>query len=111
MPRTFNTVEYALQGSGDGSAIYGATLSTVPTTVRFSSIAAKQGGVAGTRTSRVVTQSVTLASGLVVPVVETHTSFLPSVAPASSATSGRAVLRALMGEATYDAGVANKSVE
>lgn len=111
MSRTFNTVAYALQGTGDGSALYGATISDVPTTVRFSSIAAKQGGVAGYRTSRVVTQQVTLASGVVVPVVETHTSFLPNGAPGTSAAASRAVLKALMAEESYDAGVANRAIE
>lgn len=111
MSRTFNTVAYALQGTGDGSALYGATISDIPTTVRFSSIAAKQGGVAGVRTSRVVTQQVAIASGAIVPVVETHTSFLPIGASGTNATASRAILKALMSEESYDAGIANKSIE
>lgn len=111
MSRVINTVAYSLQGTGDGSAVYGAIVSSVPTTVRFQSLAAKQGGVAGIRTSRVVTQTVTLTDGSKVPVVETHTSFLPLAASAADAIASRGILKALMEETSYDAGIANKSVE
>lgn len=111
MSRTINTVAYSLQGTADGSAIYGAAISNVPTTARFQSLAAKQGGVAGIRTSRVITQMVTLLDGSKVPVVETHTSFLPLAASSSDALASRGILKALMGETSYDAGIANRSVE
>jgi len=111
MSRTINSVAYSLQGTGEGNAIYGAALSGIPTTVRFQSLAAKQGGVSGIRTSRVVTQKVNVDGIGPVPVVETHTSFVPLVAASTDALTARGVLKALMGEATYDAGIGNQSVE
>lgn len=111
MSRTINTVAYSLQGTQANSASYGAVVSSVPTTVRFQTLAARQSGFEGTRTSRAVTQKVALADGSRVDVVETHTSFVPNNVSSADALTARSILKALMAEAGYDAGVADKSIE
>lgn len=111
MSRTIDSVAYALQGTTDNSATYGATLGAIPTTVRFQSLPTRQGGLEGVRTTRVVSQKVTLADGQVVTVSESHTSFVPNVAAKTNAAGSRAVLRALMSEEGYDAAVAAQAVE
>lgn len=111
MSRTINTVAYSLQGTTANSAIYGAVVSTIPTTARFQTLATRQAGNDGVRTSRVVTQKVAVEGGGFVDVVETHTSFVPNSVSQASALPARGILKALMAETSYDAGIAAASIE
>lgn len=111
MSRTINSVSYALQGVGESSAVYGAIIASVPTTVKFHSLPARQGGLDGVRTTRTVNQKVKLADGTIAVVAESHTSFVPNVAQKTDAAASRAVLKALMAEEGYDAALAAESVE
>lgn len=111
MSRTINTVAYSLQGTTANSAVYGAVVSSVPTTARFQTLTTRQAGNDGVRTSRVITQKVATAGGELVDVVETHTSFVPSSVAQSAALPARGILKALMDETSYDAGIAAASIE
>lgn len=111
MSRTINSVSYALQGVGENSAVYGAVIASIPTTVKFQSLPTRQGGLDGVRTTRTVNQKVTLADGTIAVVSESHSSFVPKIAQKADAASSRTVLKALMAEAGYDAAMAAESVE
>lgn len=110
MPRTINTHAYATQGIADTSASYGATIDGSSFVAKFTSLATKQGGVAGFRTSRTITKMVTVA-GAVYPVSASYTVFQPSALATSDTTNVVAELKALIGEATFDANVNNRSLE
>lgn len=110
MPRTINTHAYATQAITDSSASYGAVLSGVPMVAKFASLATKQGGVSGHRTTRTITKTVTVA-GVNYPVSASYTVFQPSSLPTSEAASAVAELKALIAETSFDAGVDNRSLE
>lgn len=111
MSRTINSVSYALQGVSENSAVYGAVLASIPTTVKFQSLPTRQGGLNGTRTTRTVNQKITLTDGTIAVVSESHSSFVPEIAKKTDAAASRAVLKALMAEEGYDAAMAAESVE
>lgn len=111
MSRTINSVAYALQGTTENSATFGAVISGIPTTVRFQTLATRQGGLEGFRVTRTVTQKVTVPDGSVATVSESHSSFLPSCVASTGSAASRAILRSLMAEEGYDAALAAMAIE
>lgn len=111
MSRTINDVTYALQGTTENSATFGAIISNIPTTVRFQTLATRQGGLEGFRVTRTVTQKITMPNGTVATVSESHSSFLPDCAAITDSAACRVILRSLMAETGYDAALAAMSIE
>jgi len=110
MSRTINTHAYALQGMTDSSASYGATIGSDSFSAKFSSLPTKQGGQPGFRTSRTIQKTV-VVGGVPHVVSAAYTVFLPSALVSSDTTNVVAELKALIAEATFDAGVNNRSLE
>lgn len=111
MAKTINTHSYALQGTAEGSALYGAVLATVPTEARMQSLPTRQNGEAGVRSSRTITQVIVGADGLPHKATMGISSFLPDSLPSTALDVSFAEMAAWVDEVGFLTAIKNKSVE
>lgn len=111
MSKTINTHTYALRGTGENMALYGAIISNVPYEARLQSLSTRQKGETGVRTSRVITVQVNDAEGAPHDVVCSVSFFLPHDLPTTALDAPFAEMLAWQGESGFLTSVKNQSVE
>mgnify|MGYP001102261126 CR=1 FL=1 len=111
MSKTINTHVYALRGTTDSGASYGAQVGSVPYEARLQSLQTRQSGEPGVRTSRSIVVKTADAEGVAHDVVVSVSCFLPNSLPSTALDAPFAELAAWVGEATFLTSVKNLSVE
>lgn len=111
MSKTINTHVYALQGTSESGASYGATLTEGTAVARLNAIKTRQNGEEGYRVTRAIDLTVMDAEGLPSTTTASISIFLPVACPVAGIDAVFGEAKAWMNEATFLAQVKNRSVE